>query len=187
MFTTSIATICPIISRLRIIYWLYSLSSTFISITYSFHNWRPLSPLPFTHFAQPSSLLPSGSHQFVPCIYSSESAFCFFIHFSYVPIMSGIINTIQIYVGKITILTPGSRTTLEQISQTMYFRGLFVSVSILNTLYSFNNYLLTISTRLETGWRDGAEGRTFSVKRVACVEYLKGEEHDVLSKERRQR
>ena len=38
-------------------------------------------PLPITHFA-PSPPSPSGNHQFVFCIYKSDSAFCSFVYSS---------------------------------------------------------------------------------------------------------
>lgn len=67
------------------------------------------------------------------------------------------------YVDKNTVLVIQGRIPSKQIAQIMCCRGLFVSVSVLNTLHPFNNYLLIVFTRLETGGRDGALGRGWNI------------------------
>ena len=71
--------ICPRTMLLQY-HWLYSYAVPFIPMTYSSHNWKPVSPIPVHPFYLTPSLLPSGSHQFVLCIYRYDSAFCLFIH-----------------------------------------------------------------------------------------------------------
>ena len=52
----------------------------FIPVTYSFHNWKPVSPTPLHLFCPSPHPCPSGNHSFVLCIYRLDSAFCFFVY-----------------------------------------------------------------------------------------------------------
>ena len=63
---------------------------TFILMTCSYHNWKPVSPTPFHPFCPSPSHLPSGNHQLVLCKYSSNSAFCWFIHLFFSDSMIGV-------------------------------------------------------------------------------------------------
>ena len=53
----------------------------FVSMTYSFFNWKPVSPTSLYLLASPQLPYPSGHHQFALCIYGFGSAFCSFIWF----------------------------------------------------------------------------------------------------------
>ena len=79
IFTTSVAIICLITSLLQY-HWLYSLCSAFVSLTYSFCNWRYVSSSPLHPFYPLPKPLPLWQPS-VLCIYSSDSAFCLFILF----------------------------------------------------------------------------------------------------------
>ena len=96
MLSTSVATICHHTTLLLLCFlflWLIH------SITGSLYL-----PLPFTHFAHPSTPNPSRNHQFVLCIYSSNSAFLFVSSFVfYIPHISEIIWYLSLIVLIISI------------------------------------------------------------------------------------
>ena len=50
----------------------------FVPVTYSFHNWKPVPPIPLNPFYRPLHPLPSSNYQFVLHIYGSAS-FCFYM------------------------------------------------------------------------------------------------------------
>ena len=58
-----------------------------ITMTYSFHKWKPVPPTALHPFCPSPHPLPSGNHQLLLCIYRSGSAFCFclFICFFKIP------------------------------------------------------------------------------------------------------
>lgn len=76
-------------------YMLYALP--FIPATYSFHQWKPISPtlLP-SFFPSPHPLL-SGNHQLVSCICRSDSAFVYSFFFGFY--MSEIIWYLFVFVS----------------------------------------------------------------------------------------
>lgn len=76
----------------------------------------------------------------------------------YTPTFS--LNMTQFYIGKKIIVVTRWRISLKQISKIILsFRGLFVSVSVMDTVHSSNSYVLNIFTRIETGWKGGGLGR----------------------------
>ena len=60
----------------------------FIPMTSLFQNWRPVS-LSLFYPSTPQTLFSSANHQFVFCIYYSDSVFYLFIHFLNIPFMNG--------------------------------------------------------------------------------------------------
>lgn len=72
--TISVVTIC--LQKMLLQHWLYSLCSTFC-LHDLLYNWKFVPPNPFYSF---HSSLPSGSHQFVFCIWVHFSFFGFRFH-----------------------------------------------------------------------------------------------------------